>query len=158
MSESRNYIAHKWRQHDRCNHDQVKQHDAALADRVGAVVPAAGENHSQEQGNTHEQLNNKIKVCCERCPGSQESTRIQLSQNFRFQLHLLCLRKAMSQTQSQSFCLYSRLKRISSLHIRLQSRSKHSSRDQLFRIREISRGKTLERYNTEPKNSCQRYN
>src|SRR5215813_5617920 len=151
MSESRNYIAHKWRQHDRCNHDQVKQHNAPLADRMGAVVPAAGENHSQEQGNTHEQLNDKIKVCCERCPGSQESTRIQLSQNFRFQLHLVCLRKAMSQN-TISF------KRISwSLHIRLQSRSKNSSRDQLFRIRRISRGKTLERYNTEPKNSCQRY-
>src|SRR5215813_13349879 len=114
MSESRNYIAHKWRKHDRCNHNQVKQHDAALADRVGAVVSAADENHSQEQGNTHEQLNDKIKVCCERCPGSQEPRRIQLSQNFRFQLHLLCLRNAMSQTQSQSFLSYSRLKRISS--------------------------------------------
>src|SRR5574342_905468 len=88
MSESRNYIAHKWRQHDRCNHDEVKQYNARLADRVGAVVPAAGENHSQEQGNTHEQLDDKIKVRCERCPGSQEPSRIQLSQNFRFQLHL----------------------------------------------------------------------
>src|SRR5215813_9982921 len=103
MSESRNYIAHKWRQHDRCNHDQVKQHNAPLADRVGAVVPAAGENHSQEQGNTHEQLDDKIKVRCERCPGSQESRRIQLSQNLRFQLHLfLSLRKAIRQPPSSA--------------------------------------------------------
>src|SRR5262249_42752031 len=152
------YIAHKWRQHDRCNHDQVKQHDAALADRVGAVVPVAGEKHSQEQGNTHEQLDEKIKVCCERLPGSQESTRIQLRPHLRFQLHLVCLRKAMSQNTISTILSYSRLKRISSLHIRLQSRSKHSSRGQLFRIRGISRGKTLERYNTEPKNPCRRYN
>src|SRR5215831_16124689 len=46
---------------------------------------------------------------------------------------------------------YSRLKRISSLHIRLQSRSKNSSRGQLFRIRGISRGKTFERYIPNPK-------